>query len=73
MKESGKSNLTKTTTTTSTVTGSYVYTIGGEVEGVPHEPGDDVPGSVPQSKVKEWLRAGAVQKKPKPAKKRKED
>ena len=48
--------------TTSTLSGTYRYTIGGEVEGTPHEPGDKVPESVPDGKKREWLKAGVIEK-----------
>lgn len=54
--------------TTSTKGTGYLYTIGGEAFGVPHEAGDDVPSGVPDKKLKEWERAGVVKKKPKPKK-----
>lgn len=42
----------------------YVFTISGEAYDVPHEPGDPVPEGVPEKKLREWARAGVVEKAP---------
>ena len=43
---------------------AYRYTIGGDAYGVPHDAGDRVPSTVPQSKLAEWLAAGVIEAVP---------
>lgn len=40
----------------------YRHLVSGEAYGRRHEPGDPVDSSVPESKVKEWERAGIVKR-----------
>lgn len=54
--------MTYPSRTTSTSTTAYVYTISGEAYDVPHEVGDPVPSEVPERKVREWLRAGVIER-----------
>ena len=51
--------------TTSTQPRAFVYTISGEAYKRPHEVGDPVPDSIPESKLKEWARAGVIKPAPK--------
>jgi proteasome assembly chaperone (PAC2) family protein len=40
---------------------NYVFTVGGEVKGEPHKPGDPVPAATSKRKIAEWLRAGVIE------------
>lgn len=51
--------------------GPFRHLIGGEAGGKPHEAGDRVSESVPQSKLAEWFKAGLIA--PIPKKERKTD
>ena len=53
------------TRTTSTQPRTWIYTISGEAYEQPHEEGDPVPSDVPESKLKEWARAGVIKPAPK--------
>lgn len=41
--------------------GSHRHLIGGEVRGIPHEPGDPVAPSATARQIREWLNAGIIE------------